>query len=334
MSHEGSTAGIDFGLQILGSGGNIALSFDAPPVADASLENWRNILGVIASEVVQTLGYRGIFVVLDNAENVDNEQLTHLLMAFHDTLFTTRSVWWVIIGQSGLYSLIDAADKRVSPRIQGNGIEVPPLSADELHEAIERRVQRYGAQKDALSPISRAVHTQLYEASRGEIRFVLSTSDALLRDIVAEIRKVVMKEFKKRFENLTPAEGFNKKFKQRFGKGFEQRLGAMLVEKQIPDAIARQNLRKKTSKHLRDLRLKKKELQVLETIGEGEARASDHQRFKVQTMQDFSSNYLTKMYDQNLLHRRQADKTVYYGLRGYASLAHQFGLFENLISKA
>ncbi len=54
----------------------------------------------------------------------------------------------------------------------------------------------------------------------------------------------------------------------------------------------------------------------------------------MKTMQDFSRNYLTRMFSMNLLHRRQAGRAVYYGLRGYAALAHQFGLFKDLIREA
>lgn len=326
LSHAGSTAGFDFGLTILGTGGNIALAFDAPPVSQASLENWRDVLGVVASETIHTLGYNGIFAVLDNAENLENEQLTHLLMAFRDTLFMTKGVWWVVIGQSGLYSFIDAADKRVSQRIQGNGLQIPPLTADELHEAIERRIQRYRAQDDAVSPISRAVHTQLYEASRGEIRFVMNTSDSLVRKITADVRQRVLKTIGVNTASEVVLRIFQRKF--------DELLGDDLIKRQIPDEVARTSLREMTMQHLKDLRLRRKELQVLAQLGDGEARASDHQQFRVKTMQDFSSNYLTKMFRLNLLHRRQAGRSVYYGLRGYAALAKQFGLFEDLIAQA
>ena len=45
-------------------------------------------------------------------------------------------------------------------------------------------------------------------------------------------------------------------------------------------------------------------------------------------MQDFSSNYLTKLYHQNLLTREQEGKAVKYRLRGIAQLSYTFGLLD------
>lgn len=73
--------------------------------------------------------------------------------------------------------------------------------------------------------------------------------------------------------------------------------------------------------------LKPKELEVLEAIGKaGQVRASDFKGFPVRSMQDFSSNYLTKLHDQSLLTRKQEGRAVNYQLRGIARLSHAFGL--------
>jgi len=324
LSNKGSAAGFDFGLQILGNGGNIAMSFDAPPVSEASLENWRDVLRVIAGEVRQSLKYDGLFVALDNAENVENERLAEMLMSFRDTLFTTEGVWWVVIGQSGLYSLIDSTDKRISQRIQGTGLEIEPLSADELHAAIERRVQRFRSRPEAVSPISSEVHARLYKASRGEIRFVLKTSDALVRRIVTDIRVQAS-------EMASPKKGggVNKQLESLF----MEILTEQLIEGQLPDAVVEMSLRELTYRALHDLRLRRKEIEVLRDIGGDEARASDHEKFRVKSMQDFSSNYLTRLFKSNLLHRRQAGRAVYYSLRGFAALAHQFGIYQRLLTE-
>jgi hypothetical protein len=319
ISSTKAASGFDVGMSILGSGGNFSMSFDLPPVNEATLENWKDTLRLIAAEVRETLQFDGVFAVLDNAENVDNEQLASLLMSFRDTLFTVPGVWWVLIGQSGLYSLIDASDKRVSQRIQGTGLEIKPLSVDELHAVVERRVQRFRSRKAAVSPISKELHNKLYEASRGEIRFVLKTSDALVRKTISDVRK----------DAVDIIGGVSSGLRAKF----LDILGKRLVEGQIPDAMARRSLRELTYVTLRDLRLRKKEIGVLHLIADGEARASDHARFKVKTMQDFSANYLTKMFRAGLLHRRQHGRAVYYSLRGFAALAHEFKLYERLMAE-
>ena len=325
LSHKGSNKGFDIGLSVLGSGGNVAFSFDAPAVNEATLENWKEILQVISSEVREALGFDGFFAALDNVENLDNKHLSSLLMNFRDTLFVVEGLWWVVIGQSGLYSLIDSTDKRVSQRIQGTGLELKPLSAGELHEIVEARVRRFRQHGGTVSPISPQLHTQLYEASRGEIRFVLKTSDALVRSVVTEVRKATM-EILGQMEEVPDDEEIRHKF--------SDMLAQKLVDGQIPDSLASNSLRDLTFRSIHELRLKKREIGVLHAIGEGEARASDHKRFRIKTMQDFSSNYLTKMFRSGLLHRRQAGPAVYYSLRGHAALAAQFKLFERLMAGA
>lgn len=320
ISSQKAASGFDVGLSVLGTGGNFSMSFDLPPVDDATLENWKDILRLLAGEVRDTLKFDGVFAVLDNAENVDNDHLTSLLMSFRDTLFIVPGVWWVIIGQSGLYSLIDASDKRISQRIQGTGLEIEPLTADELHEIIERRVQRFRSRSDAVSPISKNIHRRLYEASRGEIRFVLKMSDALIRKVITDVR-------------TTALEIVGSSFSEIFHAKFLDLLAKRLVEGQITDERAKRSLKDLTYIAMRDLRLRKKEVAVLHAIGEGEARASDYARFRIKTMQDFSANYLTKLFRANLLHRRQHGRAVYYSLRGLAALAHEFKLFEKIMTE-
>jgi len=102
-----------------------------------------------------------------------------------------------------------------------------------------------------------------------------------------------------------------------------------MIGSQIPDSQAAKYLKQIANTELGGLFLKPKEKSVLLGIGKaGKARASDFKSFSLRTMQDFSSNYLTKMYHQNLLIREQEGRAVNYRLRGIAQLCYSYGLLE------
>lgn len=101
----------------------------------------------------------------------------------------------------------------------------------------------------------------------------------------------------------------------------------LILKGQIAHLAAVGYLRGIVENELKGLFLKPSEKKVLEGIGKkGQARPSDFKEFSLRSMQDFSSNYLTKLYNQNLLVRRQEGRAVNYRLRGIAQLSHTFGL--------
>jgi len=205
---------------------------------------------------------------------------------------------------------------------QGSGVEIPPLTAPELHELIGRRVRHYRSREGVSSPISLVVLQKLFDASVGEIRMVLKLADDLVRRIVASFRASVA-------EQLPEATSSSE-----FSERFDQVLGEALASGALPDALVETHVRNMIEEQLGALSLRPKEPKFLNMLGaEGEARAKDHNEYKVKSMQDFSSNYLSKLFKMNLLHRRQAGRAVYYRLRGLPALAHSYGLLDKLLLK-
>ncbi|MDT8470046.1 hypothetical protein O3S74_014760, partial [Alcaligenes nematophilus] len=118
-------------------------------------------------------------------------------------------------------------------------------------------------------------------------------------------------------------------FKQKFNIALNHEIGQILIGSQITHRLAVGYLRSIIENEIRGFQLKNKELDVLDAIGKaGKARASDFKNFPVRSMQDFSSNYLTKLHYQNLLTRKQEGRAVTYRLRGVALLSHTFGLLK------
>ena len=307
-------SGFDVGITILGCGGNFGQTSSLPPVAEASFEAVQDAISCVAAEAVNKLDFEGVIAVLDNVENLSDDELKATLFAFRDTLFMTPRMWWVIIGQSGLGSLVQTLDPRVSDRIAGSGLELSPISLEELEQAVSLRVEKFSSTAGAKSPLPNEVHRQLYEASHGEIRFVFKYASTLCQKFVEMIRKQVGVLAKGSKGPVDPAVVANS-------------VATHLLNAQIPEDRAQDILVSITEREISGFALKPKDRQVLQKIGErGTARAKDFANYGLKSGQDFSSNYLTKFHQQHLLARRQEGRAVHYSLRGVAALGSSMGL--------
>jgi hypothetical protein len=238
-----------------------------------------------------------------------------MLISFRDTVFSISNIWWVLIGQSGLGSLIQSLDPRVFERISGSGIEIKPVELEELDRAISLRVSRFHNSGKEVAPLPKTTHAELFQASFGEMRFVFKYSNSICVKFVEGMRASVMGAFK------------GKPLQDRLRLAIDEAIASHMINHQIPHERAVEYLKAIIQAELGGLFLKSKEKEVLVKIGQiGKARASDYKEFSIKTMQDFSSNYLTKMWQQHLLVREQEGRAVYYRLRGIAMLSHKFGL--------
>lgn len=317
------SSGFDIGIDILGCGGSFGRSIELPNSSDASFESISDAIAAVTAEAVNVLGFTSTVIALDNLENLSDLELGAMLISFRDTLFSTPNVWWVLIGQSGLGSLIQSLDPRVFERTTGSGIEIKPIELDELDQAIALRVAKFHKSKGGKSPLSQETHRSLFEASYGEMRFVFKYSNSICAKFVEKTRSNVLTD---------PAlAGLQSKpdFKIRFDRALNTAIGNLMIGSQISPILATSYLREIVEGELAGLFLKQKEKSVLNAIGKAsQASASDFKAFGLKSIQDFSSNYLSKLYNQNLLVRRQKGRAVNYHLRGIAQLSYTFGLLE------
>ena len=305
--------GFEIGLQVFGFGGNYGKSISLPPITDVSFEGIQEAIEVIVGEVVNELGFEGAFLTLDNVENLEDDQLKHLLMSLRDTLFSIPCIWWVLIGQSGLGSLIQTLDSRVFDRITGSGLELKPLSLEELYDAVKRRVQRFHIAVDGTAPIPETVHRHLYEASNGEIRFVFKYCENICVKTVGRFRSRVRAD---------PSTGKDI-------RSMTRAFGTYMVRNQVPEKLANQILKEIVGSETDGLQLRPKDTHVLKYISEhGYVRPKQYKELGFKSMQDLYSNYISKLYQQNLLIREQEGRAVKYKLRGLVSLASEFGLMQ------
>lgn len=315
------TSGLSLGISILGCGGSFGRTSQLPKAADASFESISDALSAVTAEIVEVLGFESAVIALDNLENLEDEELGAMLISFRDTLFSIPNLWWVLIGQSGLGSLIQSLDPRVFERMTGSGIEIRPIELEELDEAIALRVAKFHGSKGGKSPLASETYRRLFEASHGEMRFVFKYSNSICAKFVEGMRARVLESHAQKNPD-SPSDS-----KKRFEQALDKVIGEMMIDDQIGHRAATQYLRTIVESELNGLFLKPKERAVLHGIGKAEkARASDFKSFSLKTMQEFSGNYLTKLYGQKLLTRQQEGRAVIYRLRGIAQLSYAFGL--------
>lgn len=317
------SSGFDIGISILGCGGNFGRNVELPKSADASFESMADAIAAVTAEVVSVFGFKSTVIALDNLENLSDLDLGEMLISFRDTLFSIPNVWWVLIGQSGLGSLIQSLDPRVFERTTGSGIEIKPIELDELDQAIALRVAKFHKSKGGKSPLTQETHRRLFEASYGEMRFVFKYSNSICAKFVEKTRANVLSSAE------ISSQQSQHDFKKHFDRALNRAIGNLMIGSQISHEIATDYLRQIVEGELAGLFLKQKERSVLNEIGKaGQASASDFKAFGLKSMQDFSSNYLSKLYNQKLLVRRQKGRAVNYHLRGIALLSYTFGFLE------
>lgn len=320
---NGTSSAVDLGLTIGGFGGSIGRSVTLPALKDATFEAVADAIHALSVEVRNYFHRDCAIIALDNIENLDDATLGNVLISFRDTLFSVPGLWWVLIGQSGLGSLIQSLDPRVFERTSGSGLEVRPIELAELHEAISLRVKRFHKSGNGAAPLSKKVHERLFTASFGEMRFVFKYSNGICGKHVETARSDIL--------NSPPIKALQSQpgFKEKFSKALNDAIAHQMINSHIPDKFCDSYLRKIVEQELAGYQLKSKEKDVLRIIGErGTARASDYKEFSLKSAQDFSSNYLSKLYHQNLLVRKQEGRAVLYRLRGIAHLAESCGLLK------
>lgn len=312
--YQNKPATLNFGFSILGNGGNFGKEVHLPTINETTYETLVELLTTIALEVKVELKFFSSFIVLDNTENLHDDDLSECLTTFRDTLFSIPNIWWVIIGQSGLSSLIQSTNPKVFQRLSSS-IELKPIDVENLIKAVDIRVARFHIGKQGSSPITKEIYLKLFESSNGEIRFVFNYCHDICINLVQTIRKIMVTE-KKGMDDAT----------------FEKLMGTYLVKNQVADNFSNSCLKNIITEEFNGLYLANKERQILKKIGQlSKVKPKDFNEFKelgIKTMQEFTMNYLVKFQDQYLLQRRQEGKVLTYELRGISVFALEYGLLD------
>lgn len=300
----------DVGLQIAGFGGNLGRSVSLPSIKDSTFENIQDAIELLTDSVVNELHFSGAFICLDNIENIENAQLSALLMSLRDTLFSIKCIWWILIGQSGLATLIQTIDKRVSDRITGSGFELSSITCDEMIEAINKRIERFHDKKKRAILMNADIYKHLYAASGGELRFIFKYCNSIFMSLVNKIKQGLVKKHKEINEEVVSA-----------------LLGGAMIENEIPKGVAEAQLKEIIGNEIEKLELRAKDIKIINYLNiNGTIRPSEYEKIGFKSMQDFYTNYLKHLLDKDLLVKEQIGKEVKYRLRGLSYLATEYNL--------
>ena len=309
-----SVANFSLGLTILGNGASFGRQITVSTIKETTYEGLVEVIEVMVSEVVTVLNFKGCFIALDNIENLQEDELGESLITFRDTLFSLENVWWVLIGQAGLNSLIQTKDPRVSQRISSS-IDLKPITDDALKRAVDQRVDRFHSGQDkGSSPIPESIYTKLFESSNGEIRFVFKYCHDICLNLVQTVRT----------QMLSIDEGIGEQV-------FNRLMGKYFVENEIAEESCNSILKNLISLNFDGLNLSQELKGVLKLIGEKKSVGIfDFKDFKdlgIKSQNDFLHNHLTSLRDKNLLLRKTEGKVVKFQLRGIALIALDQKLF-------
>lgn len=273
------------GLQ--GSGGGHSLPLREPGAVP--LDSLAAKLADLAAEVANESVYRGLVVALDNIELIESARVVALLNQYRDTLFSTPRVWWVLIGQRGLFDLLDAESPRVTQRIKGTETTLDGLSWDDFHLAVSIRIENFRTRKDAVAPLGEDLLRILFDASAGEIRYVFKMADQIVSDALARDPHI---------RNVEPK----------------------MAEGILRDAVAEQ---------LERLYLDVREKKVLKGMRErNSVRPKDFKEFGFQNAPNFLQGVLQPLQDKGLVSKSTQGNAALYSLRPLAILGARFNLLD------
>jgi hypothetical protein len=128
------------------------------------------------------LGFVGVILHFNNLELLARRSPKDLALFFDEArdLLQTRGVYFVFVGYTGMFQEIIVPQERVRSIFFGRSIHLPPLSREEVHQAIARRYEILAAQpKRWIPPVDGPVVDYLYEVFRGRIRFIMDAITSL-----------------------------------------------------------------------------------------------------------------------------------------------------------
>lgn len=134
-------------------------------------------------------GFGRVLVSINNLDIVDMARFKGLLQAVRDSSIALDGYLWAFIGPVGLRGeLGEAGLQRVSELLRGSPIELGPLTLAQVRQVIEARLRLHKKPKViATPPINQEVVQFLYEASNGEIRYVLNRCGDIVEAVTAHL---------------------------------------------------------------------------------------------------------------------------------------------------
>lgn len=175
-------SGISGGATVLGTGAQFGKTSKAEvpnPVRNARVHLKRLV------ELARTeLGFRGVFVNVNNLDILSKSKLIQFVNVARDELFDIDGIYWTLIGRKGIGSIIETEAERVADYLSGTELFLRALDYPQIRAIIEKRVVAFRKRDETKCPLSDETIRAFYYLSVQELRETLH--------ICGEITKAVL----------------------------------------------------------------------------------------------------------------------------------------------
>lgn len=156
-------------LSLLGQGAGLSGSRSANTSSGFSDAGLTDMVNRWLRQLFPTSQAGGFICVIDNLELLETTVGARtLLEAVRDPLLNRRGLRWILCGARGIMRT-SAASPRLSGRI-AEPLEVSPISDAYVEAAIERRIERFRIDDDAVAPVGPYSFRLLYEVLNRNLR--------------------------------------------------------------------------------------------------------------------------------------------------------------------
>lgn len=265
------------GGTVMGVGAEAGREVTPTDPPELTLQTLQDLLDT-AAELAEDRGFEKIVVLINNLDNVDDQYFFGLLHDLRDTLLGRAPYLFVFSSPVGLRHELATtrAHRRISERIASETVELEPLTLDQVHRVIAKRLDAYRLEEEAGPPVPERVVDILYEASDGEIRYVLNRADGVARKVADSVASSARMDEELAFAAL-----------------------ADIVRSEIES-----------------LDLTERKWEVLELVAKEETvQPKDFEQFDFNSSQGFT-NYLTEFHEMKLLERSREGRETFYTPRG------------------
>ena len=176
--------GGNFTIAGFGGGVNSKQTTTMPPTV--LLPSVLNLMDKWIEFVIEKTDFDAIVMVIDNLDIMSDDHIIDFLNSMRDNLLGRKHIWWIIIGEKGLLSIIERKAHRVGEIIAGKPIIIEPMSENEINKMIKIRYQNLTIKNNMPLIIPNEIIKTLYEVSKGETRYILKQSTDLIHAFITD----------------------------------------------------------------------------------------------------------------------------------------------------
>jgi len=176
--------GITLGGEAYGFGGSI--SFSGESKAAGQLFNTKEIFKKLIYYVREEMNFEGIFVLINNLDILSKNKIVGLINSARDELFDIEHIYWILVGQEGLNSLIESECERVADYLSGTETKIKPLDSEDLIKIVQKREENLRIRADAICPLNFEEINTFHDLSLKELRGTFRICGEVVKRVISK----------------------------------------------------------------------------------------------------------------------------------------------------